>query len=71
MSDLLFQILEAVGNRESIEWIPLDLRGVKESEQMQIYALYAEFGEDPARRKICKRKYKEVIGYAAGRDSGK
>lgn len=70
MSDLLFQILEDVGNNESIEWIPLDLRGLNVSEQMQIYALYAEFGEDPERRKICKRKYKEVIGYAAGRDSG-
>lgn len=66
MSDLLFQILEDVGNSEPIEWIPLDLRGVKVSEQMQIYALYAEFGEDPERRKICKRKYQEVIGYAAG-----
>lgn len=66
MSDLLLEILEAVGEDEPIEWIPLDLRGLKVTEQMQIYALYAEFGQDPDRRKLCKRKYKEVLAYAGG-----
>lgn len=66
MSDLLYQILEDVGNGDSIEWIPYDLRGVKVTEQMQIYALYEAFGLDPERRKLCKQKYREVVAYAAG-----
>lgn len=61
MSDLLYAILEAVGNGEPIEWIPYDISGYKPTEQMQIYSLYATYGQDPERRRLCKRKYKEVL----------
>lgn len=61
MSDLLYQILEAVGEGRSIEWIPDDIRGHSPAEQMQIYALYIAYGQDPERREICRQKYKEVV----------
>lgn len=66
MSDLLMAVLDAIGEHEDIEFIPYDIRGMKLTEQMQIYALYAEFGKDPDRRKLCRKKYQEVIRYAAG-----
>lgn len=61
MSDLLLAVLECVGNHESIEWIPEDIRSLTATEQMQIYALYSEFGDDPDRRKLCRKKYREVV----------
>lgn len=41
--------------------MPYDLAGYSQSIRIQLYALYATYGEDPARRALCKRKWHDIL----------
>lgn len=59
------EILEAIAEDPyNIEWIPLDLSGCTWSERIQIYSIYATYGKDPERRKLCRKKWKEELKHA-------
>lgn len=53
---------------EPIEDItPLDLTGASESDRMEILYMYAKYGKDPERKKLCEEKLREVRDLAARR----
>lgn len=55
--DFWILIDEAIDQGKDIEnLIPRDCVGLSETEYLQILAVYATYGNDPERRKQCKRK---------------
>lgn len=41
--------------------MPYDLAGYSQSIRIQLYALYATYGEDPARRALCRKKWHDIL----------
>lgn len=41
--------------------MPYDLSGYSNAIRIQLYALYATYGEDPARRALCRRKWHDIL----------
>ena len=41
--------------------MPYDLAGYSNSIRIQLYALYATYGEDQERRKLCKQKWHDIL----------
>lgn len=59
MNDI-FDRLEAGEKIDDI--MPYDLTGFSKTQAVQILAAYATFGEDQERRKICKQKWRDILG---------
>ena len=61
------EMKRAIFFNESIEEItPMDMTGAPVDHKLEIYYLYAKYGKDPERVKLCEQKLKEVRD-AAGR----
>lgn len=70
MNDLMELIGEALDAGEPIDnVIPYDLRGYPMGARIQILSIYATYGTDPERVKVCNRKLKEMFSNAGGTDS--
>lgn len=59
MNDI-FDRMEAGENIDDI--MPYDLTGFSKTQAIQILAAYVTYGKDPERRKICKQKWRDILG---------